>query len=409
MEWHPLKAELDERCLYDILEKYHIADEEYDDIKRCYRRLFPMVHAAVCYKLYNSEEDASGRKIGKIKDIEAVNYAEAVITLGNGVDNFQDNCQAQGNFSWGYYTECISMELLSKAYEEFDNFLQSESGLWAGDYEYIGSDYPLEEMIPVFARLRQKQVTYNNAFALEPRASVAFVVPLYAEKIHKRTMCETCLSKDCKYRRADYIYENNDENSKAFVESNLRTETDKGDIADNMSSIGLVHLYTGDGKGKTTAAIGLAIRAAGSGKKVVFTQFMKGQDTSELRSLSLIDNIKVIRNKENLGWFKKGDPELAMAFTGLHNETLDKIKKLIETHECDVLIMDEITYPYNYSIIDKNALEKLIVEKPKYLEIILTGRNADSFFTENSDYITEMKKIKHPYDKGIMAREGIEF
>ncbi|MCR4901550.1 MAG: cob(I)yrinic acid a,c-diamide adenosyltransferase [Butyrivibrio sp.] len=176
-----------------------------------------------------------------------------------------------------------------------------------------------------------------------------------------------------------------------------------------MSSIGLVHLYTGDGKGKTTAAIGLAIRAAGSGKKVVFTQFMKGQDTSELRSLSLIDNIKVIRNKENLGWFKKGDPELAMAFTGLHNETLDKIKKLIETHECDVLIMDEITYPYNYSIIDKNALEKLIVEKPKYLEIILTGRNADSFFTENSDYITEMKKIKHPYDKGIMAREGIEF
>ena len=394
MEWQPLKAQLDEQSLRNLITTYHFADSEYEDLVRCYRRLYPMVHAAVCYKTYDAKAKAEDISF---KEDSIKQYVEAVITLGSAVDNFQDNCQAQGNVVWAYYVECIGMELLSKAYEDFDNILHQETGLWAGDYEYIGSAYPLEEIVPVFERLRQKQVTYNSAFALSPKCSVAVIVPLYSYHVHKRDICITCDATDCKYRKAD----------NPLLTRNVPDKKGEDDML-NENRIGLVHLYTGDGKGKTTAAIGLAIRAAGAGKKVVFTQFMKGRDTGELNSLSQIDNITIIRNEENLGWFRRGDKEQAKAFTRLHNETLDKIEKLINDKACEVVIMDEITYPYNYGIIDKERLQKLILNKPGYLEMVLTGRNADAFFTDNADYITEMKKIRHPYDKGIPAREGIE-
>ncbi|MCR4833377.1 MAG: cob(I)yrinic acid a,c-diamide adenosyltransferase [Butyrivibrio sp.] len=178
-------------------------------------------------------------------------------------------------------------------------------------------------------------------------------------------------------------------------------------MSDN-DRIGLTHLYTGDGKGKTTAAVGLAIRALGNGKKVIFTQFMKGRETGEVNCLAGINGIKIIRNDEDLGWYRRGDEKQAKAFTRLHNSTLEQIEELIATGEWDMVIMDEITYPYNYGIIDKERLQNLILKKPKYLELVLTGRNPDQFFIDHADYITEMKKIRHPYDKGISAREGIE-
>ena len=173
--------------------------------------------------------------------------------------------------------------------------------------------------------------------------------------------------------------------------------------------LGFIHLYTGDGKGKTTAAIGLAVRAAGAGMKVVFAQFMKGRDTSELNSLSSIEGITIVRNNTDLGWYKKDDPEQAKEYTKVHNEILDEIETLIMNRQCDVLILDEVTYPYNYGIIDKERLENLIEDGPEDMEIVLTGRDAPDFMSESADYITNMQKIKHPYDKGIDAREGIEF
>ena len=194
--------------------------------------------------------------------------------------------------------------------------------------------------------------------------------------------------------------------------------------------MGLIHLYTGDGKGKTTAAIGLAVRAAGAGKKVVFAQFMKGRETSELKILSNVPEITIIRNDKDLGWFKKDDEAQVKAYTEVHNKILDEIETFIMNDECDVLILDEATYPYNYGIIDKERLENLIdlsvgkgvdreesesdenpADSATYVgpEIVVTGRDADSFFAERADYITEMKKIRHPYDKGIDGRLGIEF
>lgn len=187
-----------------------------------------------------------------------------------------------------------------------------------------------------------------------------------------------------------------------------------------MTGNGLIHLYTGDGKGKTTAAIGLAMRAAGAGMKVVFAQFMKGRDTSELKSLCKIPEITVIRNDKDLGWFKKDDGQQVKEYTNAHNRILDEIETFIMNDKCDLLVLDEATYPYNYGIIDKKRLENLFSvcagvddentdRKGHAVEIAVTGRDADSFFTERADYITEMKKIRHPYDKGICARVGIEF
>ncbi len=178
-------------------------------------------------------------------------------------------------------------------------------------------------------------------------------------------------------------------------------------MADNRE--GLIHLYTGEGKGKTTAAIGLAVRAAGAGMKVVFAQFMKGRDTSELKSLSSVEGITIVRNNEDLGWFKRDDEAQAARYTEVHNKLLDEIETFIMNDGCDLLILDEVTYPYNYGIIDKERLEDLIFNKKEELEIVLTGRDAPEFMKDCADYITEMKKIRHPYDNGIDARVGIEY
>ncbi|MBO4456752.1 MAG: cob(I)yrinic acid a,c-diamide adenosyltransferase [Butyrivibrio sp.] len=192
----------------------------------------------------------------------------------------------------------------------------------------------------------------------------------------------------------------------------MRKESGKSKASSKSSKTagkGLIHLYTGEGKGKTTAAVGLAVRAAGAGKKVVFAQFMKGRKTSELNSLELIPGITIVRSDKELGWFKRDDEAGAEMFREVHDHILEKIDELIQAGECDVLIMDEVTYPYNYGIIDKDKLEEVIDKKPRDMEIVMTGRNADELLSEKADYITYMEKIRHPYDKGIAARLGIEY
>ncbi len=171
--------------------------------------------------------------------------------------------------------------------------------------------------------------------------------------------------------------------------------------------IGLIHLYNGDGKGKTTAAIGLAIRAAGAGKKVVFSQFMKDGKSSELNILKDIDVINVLVVDKEYGFYKSMYEEDKQNITIDHNKLLDNIIEVINNNQCDVLIMDEVVYTYSYSLIDKEKIKYIIEESP-YVEKVITGRNPDKYFLDKADYITEMKKIKHPYDIGIKARKGIE-
>ena len=173
--------------------------------------------------------------------------------------------------------------------------------------------------------------------------------------------------------------------------------------------MGLIHVYCGDGKGKTTCALGLALRAAGAKMNVVIIQFLKGSDTSELQSIKNIPEIKVLRNAEDYGFVSNMTPAQLENIKQMHNDNLNIALRLIETEKCDLLILDELTYVYDMKLIDTEKIDSLIKNKPENLELVITGRNPSSIFIDNADYLTEMKALKHPFDKGIHARKGIEF
>lgn len=172
---------------------------------------------------------------------------------------------------------------------------------------------------------------------------------------------------------------------------------------------GLIHVYCGDGKGKTTAAAGLALRAAGCGKKVLFVQFMKGNESGEIAAMKQIEDIRVIRNTKRYPFYNQMSEEDKVQITKEHNDILNQVLESIKSKECDILILDEITYPYHFNLIDKEVIEEIIKSKDHLFELVLTGRDPNKLFIEHADYITEMKCIRHPYEKGIAARKGIEY
>ena len=167
----------------------------------------------------------------------------------------------------------------------------------------------------------------------------------------------------------------------------------------------MIHIYCGDGKGKTTASIGLAVRMAGYGKKVLFMQFLKGSYTGELEILQKNENITVMRCDKNYGFFRSMTDSDKENIIRCHNENLEYVLK--NTDSFDMIVLDEIFTAYNYDLADREKVKK-IVEKYKG-ELVMTGREPQEWFVERADYVSEIKKIKHPYDKGITAREGIEF
>ena len=169
----------------------------------------------------------------------------------------------------------------------------------------------------------------------------------------------------------------------------------------------LIHLYYGDGKGKTTAAIGLTIRAIGANQKVFFTQFMKGCNTSEIEVLDKLEGITVLRSGKDFPFYQQMSEKDKKEITIIHDAILQQIINNIS--QIDLLILDEITYPYAWNLISKQKLKELFDYCKNQVEIVCTGRNPDTFFVDQADYITEMKYIKHPFDKGIQARKGIEF
>jgi cob(I)alamin adenosyltransferase len=171
---------------------------------------------------------------------------------------------------------------------------------------------------------------------------------------------------------------------------------------------GLIHVYCGDGKGKTTAALGLALRAAGSGMKVVILQFLKGRPVNELESLKLIPGITVLRNSKDFGFYNTMTDQDKADITRMHNENLKKALDLVQKEAYGLLILDEISAAYNHGLVGKEIIDDLIENKSEELELVLTGRDPAPLFLEKADYISEIKKIKHPYDKNIGARKGIE-
>lgn len=167
----------------------------------------------------------------------------------------------------------------------------------------------------------------------------------------------------------------------------------------------MLHIYCGDGKGKTTAALGLALRAAGSGMRVHFVQFLKGAETSELGSLSRIPEITVLRCDRNYGFTFQMTDEDRAALTACHNAMLEKIREQLA--ETDLLVLDEFCAAYNQKLLDCAAAEQLIADCKA--ELVLTGRNPADRFLAMADYISEIRAVRHPYEKGITARRGIEY
>ncbi len=168
---------------------------------------------------------------------------------------------------------------------------------------------------------------------------------------------------------------------------------------------GYVHVYTGDGKGKTTAAFGLALRAAGAGLKVFIAQFVKGQHYSELNSIARFSDLITLK-QYGRGCFIRKTPEpedITAARQGL-----EAVKEVIASEEYNVVILDEANIAVNYGLFSVEELLELIDSKPENVELVITGRYADERILERADLVTEMKEIKHYYKRGVKARKGIE-
>ncbi|ABR30722.1 cobinamide adenolsyltransferase [Thermosipho melanesiensis] len=165
----------------------------------------------------------------------------------------------------------------------------------------------------------------------------------------------------------------------------------------------MIHVYTGNGKGKTTAAFGLALRAACAGKKVFIGQFVKGMEYSELKVPEYIPNIKVEQFGRNCFIFNNPTKEdIDAAKNGL--------KRLYEiANNYDVIILDEVNVAVYYRLLSVEEILNFLNKLDKSKEVILTGRYAPQEFVDIADLVTEMKEVKHYYKKGVKARKGIEF
>jgi cob(I)alamin adenosyltransferase len=168
---------------------------------------------------------------------------------------------------------------------------------------------------------------------------------------------------------------------------------------------GYIHVYTGDGKGKTTAALGLTLRAVGAGLKVFIAQFIKQGEYSEINSLRrLSDSVTV--EQFGLGRFSKGNPaeeDIASARKGLN-----RIKEIFTSGQYSVVILDEANVAISCGLFEAEELLEIMDLKPKDMELIITGRNATASIVEKADLVSEVNAIKHYFQNGVKARIGIE-
>ena len=170
----------------------------------------------------------------------------------------------------------------------------------------------------------------------------------------------------------------------------------------------MLQIYCGAGKGKTTAAVGLAVGGAGAGMNVRFVQFMKGSYTSELSALEKISNIEIRRCDRNYGFFKNLTDTDKTDITRCHNALLEYAFD-VESKSTEMIILDEFCSAYDYGLMNRGLAERLILGNKDAAEIVLTGRAPAEIFLNAADYISEIQCVRHPYSKGIAARKGVEF
>lgn len=176
-----------------------------------------------------------------------------------------------------------------------------------------------------------------------------------------------------------------------------------------MREQGLVHIYCGNGKGKTTAAMGLALRALGQGNQVVIVQFLKKRATGEIKILEQMERIHLFRGKAGDHFTSAMTPEEKKSTKEIHEKNFASAQQLIASGKCDILVLDEILDAVAKDMFEEERLCSFLKHRPSSLEVILTGREASSAVRKYADYITRMEKERHPFDRGISAREGIEY
>ena len=172
---------------------------------------------------------------------------------------------------------------------------------------------------------------------------------------------------------------------------------------------GLVHIYHGNGKGKTTAAVGLCTRAAGSGLQVLFVQFLKDGTSGELRTLRGMHGVRILKGAPVEGFLKDKEHDVRAA-TGLeHRARFAEARRMVEEGAFDLVVFDEAMATMNLGLLPVETMTDFLDHRPVGLEVVLTGRRPPKAILDRADYISEIRCVRHPYQKGIDARKGIEW
>lgn len=171
----------------------------------------------------------------------------------------------------------------------------------------------------------------------------------------------------------------------------------------------LMHIYTGNGKGKTTCAMGLALRVLGHKKPVLITQFMKDGTSGELDALRSFEQAIIVDGAKMKGFLRTRTEEEKAEVKRLHKEALEQMIALVHQHKPALTVMDELNVALAMGVVDKEDALRLIDAALLYGDAVVTGRYASEALIEKANYVTRMEAVKHPFDEGQAAREGIEW
>lgn len=171
----------------------------------------------------------------------------------------------------------------------------------------------------------------------------------------------------------------------------------------------MLHIYYGEGKGKTTAAMGLALRAAGRGKRVVIAQFLKGADSGERRALTCVPGVELLPVPERVTFSFRMSQEERREAAERFLALCEQCRERLRSGAAELLVLDEVCAAVNTGLLPLSALLTLLDQAPEGCELVLTGRAPAPELAERADYLTEMRCVRHPYQRGVTAREGIEY
>ena len=174
-----------------------------------------------------------------------------------------------------------------------------------------------------------------------------------------------------------------------------------------MGRKGLIHLYTGEGKGKTTAAVGVMVRAVGNGLRCLFVQFLKGQESGEVAILEKIGVTVLQAGSEK--FFSDLDVDEKKECVQKHLLCYNRAKEMLLSGKYDLVVFDEVTYAADFALIPVRDLCQTLDDRPEHVEVVLTGREAPECLAIRADYLSEIHAHRHPFERGIYARKGIEY